>query len=71
LNLPVILVVGMKLGCINHALLSAEIIRCDGVDLAGWIANDLGCPMPRLADNLATLESLMPVPRLARDLCPS
>lgn len=39
LNMPVVLVVGMKLGAINHALLSAEMIRRDGLELAGWVAN--------------------------------
>lgn len=67
LDLPVILVVGMKLGCINHALLSAESIMRDGAKLVGWVANDLGQPMPRLQDNLATLESWLPVPRLLLD----
>lgn len=39
LNMPVVLVVPLKLGCINHALLSAEAIRSDGLMLAGWVAN--------------------------------
>lgn len=39
LNVPVILVVDIKLGCLNHALLSAEAIRADGLSLAGWVAN--------------------------------
>ena len=64
LQLPVILVVGMKLGCINHALLTAEAIRADGLTLAGWVANDLGEPMPLLADNIATLERWLPAPRM-------
>jgi dethiobiotin synthetase len=41
LNLPVILVVGMRLGCINHALLSIEAIKFDGIELLGWIANSI------------------------------
>jgi dethiobiotin synthetase len=64
LQMPVILVVGMKLGCINHALLTAEAIRADGLELHGWIANDLGEPMPLLAENIATLERLLPAPRI-------
>ena len=64
LQIPVILVVGMKLGCINHALLTAEAIKADGVTLHGWIANDLGNPMPLLEENIATLERLLPVPRI-------
>jgi dethiobiotin synthetase len=39
LALPVILVVGLRLGCLNHALLTAEVIRADGVDLCGWVSN--------------------------------
>ena len=65
LQIPVILVVGMKLGCINHALLTAEAIKKDGVTLHGWIANDLGIPMPLLEENIATLERLLPAaPRI-------
>ena len=41
LELPVVLVVGLRLGCINHALLSAEVMAADGIPLAGWVANSL------------------------------
>jgi dethiobiotin synthetase len=61
---PVIMVVGMKLGCLNHALLTMEAIRRDGLTLAGWVANDLGAPMERLAENIATLEDIIPAPRI-------
>lgn len=64
LGLPVILVVGMRLGCINHALLTAEAIQRDGLALAGWVANDLGRPMARLEDNIATLEGILRAPRI-------
>lgn len=64
LELPVILVVGMKLGCINHALLTVEAIKASGLTLAAWVANDLGDPMPRLAENIATLEHDIPAPRI-------
>jgi len=64
LNVPVILVVGMKLGCINHALLTAEVIKADGVMLHGWIANDFGNPMPCLVENIAALEQKISAPRL-------
>ncbi|HSC75576.1 MAG TPA: dethiobiotin synthase [Pseudomonadales bacterium] len=64
LQVPVILVVGMKLGCINHALLTAEAIKTDGVTLQGWIANDLGNSMSLLEENIATLENLLPAPRI-------
>jgi dethiobiotin synthetase len=56
----VILVVGMRLGCINHALLSAERIRQDGFHLKGWIANSVDPDMRAQASNFSTLESLMP-----------
>lgn len=60
---PVVLVVGMRLGCINHALLSAEAIsrRCT---LMGWVANALPPQMPMLAENLQTLRERMPAPLL-------
>ncbi|MDP5210925.1 dethiobiotin synthase [Microbulbifer sp. 2205BS26-8] len=60
LNTPVILVVGMRLGCINHALLSAEAICRDGLPLAGWVANFAREGMARAEENLATLEALLP-----------
>ena len=53
LALPVILVVGLRLGCINHALLTAEALRARGLHLAGWVANTVDADMPYLADNLA------------------
>lgn len=67
IQLPVILVVGMKLGCINHALLTAAAIRADGLELAGWVANDLGEPMPMLEDNIATLAPRLPASRILLD----
>lgn len=56
LELPVVLVVGMRLGCLNHALLSVEAIRRDGVPLAGWIANGVDAEMSAVGRNLVTLE---------------
>ncbi len=65
LQLPVILVVGLKLGCINHALLTVEAIRADGLHLAGWIANQPQAePMSRQAENLETLRQLISAPCL-------
>lgn len=64
LELPVILVVGMQLGCINHALLTAESIRRDGLQLAGWVANFAHEGMARPEENLATLKALLPAPCL-------
>ncbi len=64
LDLPVILVVGMKLGCISHALLTAEAIQRDGLTLAGWIANRMPPEMPVLEENIAMLEKMIPAPRI-------
>ena len=64
LNSEVILVVGLRLGCINHALLTAEAIRLDGLSLAGWVGNVLHEDMPRLDENIDTLKRLIPEPCL-------
>jgi dethiobiotin synthetase len=64
LNLPVILVVGMKLGCLNHALLTAEAIVRDGLTIAGWIATQRDPDMALLEENLQTLRDAMPFPCL-------
>jgi dethiobiotin synthetase len=55
LDLPVILVVGLRLGCLNHALLTRESLRARGVHFAGWIANKLPPEMPLANGNIATL----------------
>lgn len=60
----VIIVVGMRLGCINHALLSAAQIERDGIPLKGWIANHVDPDMQAQSENLATLQALMPCPFL-------
>ena len=60
LELPVILVVGVKLGAINHALLTAEAIRRDGLPIAGWVANCVDPNMDAEDENLETLKQLMP-----------
>lgn len=64
LGLPVILVVGMKLGCINHALLTAEAVRSRGLELAGWVANTIDPHMPFCDENIHTLEARLNAPRL-------
>ena len=64
LNLPVIMVVGLKLGCIDHALLTAEAIHARGLKLAGWIANRTDPGMPFADENIRTLESWLNAPRL-------
>lgn len=65
LALPVILVVGMRLGCINHALLTQQAIAARGLKLTGWIANRIDPAMPRFAENQATLEARLAAPLLA------
>lgn len=62
LNLPVIMVVGMKLGCINHALLTAESIARDGLRLAGWVANRIDPDMACYDENTATIEMMLRAP---------
>ncbi len=64
LGLPVILVIGMRLGCINHALLTVASIAARGLTLAGWVANRIDPAMSRFDENLATLKSLLPAPLL-------
>lgn len=54
-QLPVLLVVGLRLGCINHALLAAEAVRARGLPLAGWVGNSLSPGMPWIDENVATL----------------
>ncbi|MBP5998411.1 MAG: dethiobiotin synthase [Azonexus sp.] len=66
LGLPVILVVGLRLGCINHALLTAEAIAARRLKLAGWVANCIDPAMPRLAENIATLDQRLGAPLLGR-----
>ncbi len=61
---PVVLVVGVRLGCLNHAVLSAESIGAAGLPLAGWVANVVDPDTARLRDNLATLAALLPAPCL-------
>lgn len=64
LNTPAILVVGMKLGCISHALLTVEAILRDGVKLAGWVANQITPELDRFEENVQTLNRLIPAPCL-------
>ena len=60
----VIIVVGMRLGCINHALLTAAQVKTDGMLLKGWIANHVDPEMVVQSEKIATLQSLMPGPLL-------
>ena len=66
LDLPVILVVGLRLGCLNHASLTARAIRADGLELAGWVANAIDPAFERPEANVATLEAELHAPLLAR-----
>ena len=65
LNLPVVLTVGLRIGCLNHALLTVQAIGVSNLKLAGWIGSVLRPDMPALEQNLATLDALLGVPRLA------
>ena len=64
LECAVIVVVGMRLGCLNHALLTMEAIRRDGLQIAGWVANILDTEMPRLQENIDTLKQSIDEPCL-------
>ncbi len=64
LNAPMILVVGMRLGCINHALLTVEAMKARGLTLAGWVANRIDADMPVFEENLASLRQRIAAPCL-------
>lgn len=63
-KLPVILVVGMKLGCLNHAVLTFEQIKRDNCDIVGWFANQIDPNMSCYTENLASLHALLDAPFL-------
>ena len=65
LGIPVLLVVGMRLGCINHALLSAIAVNARGLVLAGWVANRIDPDMRECDANVATLVERIPAPLIA------
>ncbi|MFO1322701.1 MAG: dethiobiotin synthase [Burkholderiales bacterium] len=65
LRLPVLLVVGVRLGCLNHALLSAQAIRARGLALAAWVANRIDPAMARADDNVADLARRLRAPLIA------
>ena len=65
LGLPVILVVGLRLGCLNHALLTQEAIEAEGLELAGWIANRIDPAMARAEENVEALKKRLRAPLLA------
>ena len=66
LKLDVIIVVGMKLGCINHAMLTVAAIKRDGLTIAGWIANNIDPRMAELEANIHTLETIVDAPCLGK-----
>ncbi len=65
LRLPVLLVVGVRLGCLNHALLSELAIRARGLVCAGWVANRIDPAMERADESVRTLDALLGAPRVA------
>ena len=64
LKTDVIVVVGMKLGCINHAMLTIAAITRDGLKIAGWVANQIDADMHCFDENLSTLQQIIPAPCL-------
>lgn len=62
LALPVVLVVGLRLGCINHALLTAEAVRARGLHLRAWVGNRIDPQMPHVEDNLQALQEGLDAP---------
>ena len=64
LGAPVVLVVGVRLGCLNHALLTAQVVRADGLQLAGWVANVVDPDMPCKEENIDALRQRLDVPLL-------
>ena len=65
LGLPIVLVVGLRLGCLNHALLTLEAVRARGLTLAGWVANHIDPTMQAQADNIKFLQHHINAPLLA------
>jgi dethiobiotin synthetase len=66
LRLPVVMVVGLRLGCLNHAILTAQAISASGLPMAGWIANAIDPTMTVADENVAALESRLGAPLLGR-----
>jgi len=62
LSLEVVLVVGLRLGCLNHAFLTAAAIAARGLTLAGWVGNQIDPQFARLDENLAALQQALPAP---------
>jgi len=62
----VILVVGLRVGCINHALLTVSAIQREGIALAGWVANQIDPEMTRVEENVATIQNKIAAPLLGQ-----
>ena len=62
LQIPIVMVVGVRLGCLNHALLTQEAILSRGLRLAGWIANVVDPDMPQQIANISTLQARLHAP---------
>lgn len=62
-RLPVVIVVAMRLGCLNHALLTYQAVKASGCDVLGWVANDF-CDQPFAKENIKTLKSVLDAPCL-------
>ncbi len=69
LRIPIVLVIGMRLGCLNHALLTAEAIRADGLHLVGWVANNLSQQMDSYSENLQSLKAMLQAPCIGEIPC--
>ena len=72
IDLPVVLVVGLRLGCLNHALLSVQAIKASSARFAGWVANHVDPNFQNVAENIATLKHAISEPLLFElEHCPS
>ena len=67
-KIPVILVVGIKLGCLNHAVLSADAIHSDGVDIVGWVLNQVKPDIEHYTEMVTMLSEKLEAPLLGRSL---
>ncbi|MGR5176969.1 dethiobiotin synthase [Vibrio parahaemolyticus] len=63
-KLPVVLVVGIKLGCLSHAMLTAEVIKADGLELVGWVANRVNPGVEHYAEIIEMLENNIDAPKV-------
>ena len=64
MRLPTILIVGMRLGCLNHTLLTVEAMQRDGIEIIGWVANQIEPEMPFYRENVTSLKERLRIPCL-------